>query len=63
MNLKTYLERKGVNISKVKKQPFLSENEEYVFSSYLATKQRSIPNYNLIVIKNELITYLPYYSV
>ena len=42
MNLKTYLERKGVNISKVKKQPFLSENEEYV-SSYLGTKQRSIP--------------------
>ena len=52
MNLKTYLERKGVNISKMKKQPFLSENEEYVFSSYLATKQRSIPNYKLIVIKN-----------
>ena len=51
MNLKTYLERKGVNISKMKQQPFLSENEEYV-SSYLGTKQRSTPNYKLIVIKN-----------
>ena len=62
MDLKTYLKRKGVNISKMKQQPFLSENEEYV-SSYLGTKQRSTPNYKLIVIKNELITYLPYYSV
>ena len=52
MDLKTYLKRKGVNISKMKQQPFLSENEEYVFSSYLATKQRSIPNYKLIVSKN-----------